>query len=142
MKYDDASWHSGGDFPSDLPAEAGATHIGMYLAWLLLQGMASEELAEDAEEDLQALRERSTTPGLFLLQCSDGKFVNDLISDEANTFTAVYYDLENGRYLEDYEERLGAEVPSLYHVADTWENFDLLAPAITQRFTTWQATQS
>jgi len=114
----------------------------MYLAWLLLQGMATEELAEDAEEDLQALRERSTTPGLFLLQCSDGKFVDDLISDEANTFTAVYYDLENGQYLEDYEEQLGAEVPSLYHVADTWDNFDLLAPAIAQRFTTWQATRS
>ncbi len=142
MKYDDASWHSGGDFPSDLPAEAGATHIGMYLAWLLLQGMASEELAEDAEEDLQALPERSTTPGLSLLQCSDGKFVDDLISDEANAFTAAYYDLENGQYLEDYEEQLGAEVPSLYHVADTWENFDRLAPVIAQRFAAWQATQS
>ena len=79
----------------------------MYLAWLLLQGMASEELAEDAEEDLQALRERRTTPGLFLLQCSDGKFVDDLVSDEANTFTASYYDLENGQYVEDYEEQLG-----------------------------------
>ncbi len=90
MKYDDASWHSGGDFPADLPAEAGATHIGMYLAWLLLQGMANEELAEDAEEDLQALRERRTTPGRFLLEYSDGKFVDDLISDEANTFTAAY----------------------------------------------------
>jgi len=142
MRYDDASWHSDGDFPTELPAEAGATHIGMYVAWLLLQGMASEELAEDEKEDLQALRERSTTPGLFLLQCSDGKFVDDLISDEANAFTAVYYDLENGQYLEDYEEQLGAEIPSLYHVADTWENFDRLAPVIAQRFAAWQAMQS
>ena len=23
MKYDDASWHYGGDFPADLPQEAG-----------------------------------------------------------------------------------------------------------------------
>ena len=28
-KYDDASWHYGGDFPDDLPEENGATHIGM-----------------------------------------------------------------------------------------------------------------
>lgn len=104
--------------------------------------MASAELAEDAEEDLQALRERRTTPGLFLLHCSDGKFVDDLISDEANSFTAVYYDLENGQYLEDYEAQLGADVISLYHVADTWENFDRLAPVIAQRFAAWQATQS
>ncbi|WP_368865414.1 DUF7832 domain-containing protein [Stenotrophomonas maltophilia] len=142
MKYDDASWHSGGDFPADLPAEAGATHIGMYLAWLLLQGMANEELAEDAEEDLQALRERRTTPGRFLLEYSDGKFVDDLISDEANTFTAAYYDLEDGQYLEDYEEQLGADVPDLYHVADTWENFDRLAPVIARRFAAWQATRT
>ena len=31
-KYDDASWHYGGDFPKDLPIEAGATHTGMFLA--------------------------------------------------------------------------------------------------------------
>lgn len=142
MKYDDASWHSGGDFPADLPAEAGATHIGMYLAWLLLQGMENEELAEDAEEDLQALRERRTTPGRFLLEHSDGKFVDDLISDEANTFTAAYYDLEDSQYLEDYEEHLGADVPDLYHVADTWENFDRLAPVIARRFAAWRATRT
>ena len=29
MKYDDASWHYNGDFPTDLPVEAGATHIGL-----------------------------------------------------------------------------------------------------------------
>jgi hypothetical protein len=34
MKYDDASWHYGGDFPADLPREAGSTHIAMFLAWL------------------------------------------------------------------------------------------------------------
>ncbi|WP_262497415.1 DUF7832 domain-containing protein [Pedobacter caeni] len=28
-KYDDASWHYGGDFPKDLPQINGATHIGM-----------------------------------------------------------------------------------------------------------------
>src|SRR6266404_3538306 len=36
MKYDDASWHYGGDFPEDLPREAGATHTGMFVAWALL----------------------------------------------------------------------------------------------------------
>ena len=31
MKYDDASWHYGGDFPADLPQAAGATHIVMVI---------------------------------------------------------------------------------------------------------------
>ena len=42
MKYDDASWHYSGDFPKDLPNEAGSTHIAMYAAWSALNGLASE----------------------------------------------------------------------------------------------------
>ncbi|MGN6118448.1 MAG: DUF7832 domain-containing protein, partial [Rhodanobacter sp.] len=42
MKYDDASWHYGGDFPKDLPDEAGATHTGMFVAWALLSGLAGQ----------------------------------------------------------------------------------------------------
>ncbi|WP_416056197.1 hypothetical protein [Stenotrophomonas maltophilia] len=141
MKYDDANWHSDGDFPSDLPPEAGATHIGMYLAWLLLQGMAGEELLDDMQEELAALTRRAMTPGKFVLVC-DGKLVDDMISDEANAFTAEYYDMENGLYLDDYEDTLGDDVPDLYHVADTWENFDRLAPVIAERFATWQSAQA
>jgi hypothetical protein len=36
MKYDDASWHFGGEFPKDLPEEAAATHTGMFVAWAFL----------------------------------------------------------------------------------------------------------
>jgi hypothetical protein len=49
MKYDDASWHYGGDFPADLPQAAGAAHIGMFLAWLIRNDYASQELIEEAE---------------------------------------------------------------------------------------------
>jgi hypothetical protein len=34
-KYDDASWHYGGDYPEDLPNENVATHIGMFLQWCI-----------------------------------------------------------------------------------------------------------
>lgn len=42
MKYDDASWHVGGEFPKELPPQAGATHIGMFAAWCMLAGLAGE----------------------------------------------------------------------------------------------------
>ena len=51
MKYDDASWHFGGDYPEDLPDENGATHIGMFLAWCIAHNFFSEELEEDFEEE-------------------------------------------------------------------------------------------
>jgi len=36
---------------------------------------------------------------------------------------------------------VGTEPPSIYHVADSWETYERLAPVIEQRFTEWQATQ-
>ncbi|MBD3681128.1 hypothetical protein H3005_04530 [Stenotrophomonas sp. Br8] len=141
MKYDDASWHSDGDFPADLAPEAGATHIGMYVAWLLLQGMAGEELVDDMKDELHALTQRTMTPAQFLLVC-DGKFLDDMINDEANAFTLEYYQADDCLYPDDYIELLADDLPSIYHAADTWENFDRLAPVIAQRFTTWQAARS
>lgn len=138
MKYDDATWHSGGDFPTDLPAEAGATHAGMYLAWLLLKGMAGEACEEDLAADLRSLVDRAVTPGQFLLSASDGKFVAELINDEANAFTLAYYDADDGQFVDDYEQALAQDLPSIYHVSDTWERFDTLAPVLEKRLLEWQ----
>jgi hypothetical protein len=55
MKYDDASWHYGGDFPKDLDDMAGATHIGMFVAWCLLNGLGGALHTEEFPEDLHGL---------------------------------------------------------------------------------------
>ena len=138
MKYDDASWHSGGEFPQDLPPEAGATHTGMFLAWAFLAGFVGDIHIEDSREDLARLRERRITPGRFFLSICDGKFVDDDLNDEGNAFAAFYFDFEKGSYMEDYEAAFGADVPTLYHVADSWANFDRIAPVIGERFAAWR----
>lgn len=38
MKYDDATWHSGGEFPPESPAEFGGTHIALFLRWCFVKG--------------------------------------------------------------------------------------------------------
>ena len=138
MKYDDASWHSGGDFPAKLSPDAGATHAGMFLAWLLLNGMSGDTLAGKLDDRIRTLAQRKLTPGQFLLSSSDGKFVDDLINEEASAFTLDYYHDDEGQFLEDYEEILGNDVPTLYHVADSWQNFDLLAPVLESRLHEWR----
>lgn len=141
MKYDDASWHSGGYFPTDVPEDAGATHAGIYVAWLLLNGMVEEEFAEEMQEELQALASRTMTPGQFLLQCSDGKFVDDLIDEEANAFTREYYAPDDSLFGDDYFEVLVGELPTLYHVEDSWANYDLFAPVLEKRIAEWRSRQ-
>ena len=67
MKYDDASWHYGGDFPADLADEAGATHTGMFVAWALLSGLGGELHTVECPEDMEALNSRAIAPGAFFL---------------------------------------------------------------------------
>ena len=143
MAIDRADWHSGGDFPADLPPDAGGTHIGMFLAWAVLNGLQGEFHDEESPEELGAVRARRMTGAEFLFLSCDGKFWRDDLSAEGNEFAAAYYSGEGGegygQYLGDYEGALAAGLPSTYHVADTWANYDLIAPVIDRRFAEWRA---
>jgi hypothetical protein len=138
MKYDDASWHYGGNFPKDLPIGAGATHTGMFVAWALLSGLAGDIFIHDFPNEIPKLVSRSVTPGAFFLQWCDGKFTDEDLSDEGNRFAQAYFDFQNGKYLADYELTLGGGLVDLYHVMDTWENFERLKPVLDQRFAEWR----
>ncbi len=142
MKYDDASWHYGGDFPSELPESAGATHSGMFLAWAILRGLGSEVHTTEYPDGLALLRSRRITPARFLVEHCDEKLIDDDLSGEGNLFASEYLDLEKGLYLADYDECLGDDLPSLYHVPDTWQSFDRLTPGLDMRFREWQSRQS
>jgi hypothetical protein len=140
MKYDDASWHYGGDFPKDLPNEAGATHTGTFVAWALLAGLAGEIHTTESPEDLRDLQSRTVTPGHFFMTRCDGKFSDEDLTDEGNEFAEFYYRLDTpDRFLADYEKTLAKTEPSLYHIEDSWANFDLLKPVFDERLAVWRA---
>lgn len=142
MKYDDASWHYGGKFPKELPDAAGATHTGMYLAWALLSGLGGAVHLLEFPENIQRLKSRTVTPGAFFLDACDGKFTDEDLNEEGNAFTVAYFsDFEKGDYLADYKRILGQGLSDLYYVKDTWENFDLLKPAMKRRFNKWKWSQ-
>lgn len=138
-KYDDASWHYEGTYPSDLPNSAASTHIGMFVAWLLLHGHASEEAIEDIEADIARLQDRSTTPGDFLVKVMDEKFDSDDFSDAGNAFAVAYYQGDDGAsvYFDDVIEIGGYDGEDVYRIANTWETYDALASRIEQRFRDW-----
>jgi hypothetical protein len=136
MNYDNASWHYGGDFPEELPDEAGATHMGMYLAWAWSVGLVSAEFSEE----MKALAERTRTPGEFLFSEFDEKLAAELFNDEGNDFTSSYYSADGSQvcYNGDYESVLGAGVESLYSVDDSWDNFEKLKPILDARLEAWR----
>jgi hypothetical protein len=141
VKYDDASWHYGGKFPEDLPNEAAATHIGMFVAWALLTGLAGEIHAVEFPEEIEKLRSRRVTPGQFFLEACDGKFTDDDLNDEGNAFTEEYFESEHGSYMDHYDRLLAEGLPSVYHVQDTWSNFDKLRPVLDEKLVEWRTSR-
>jgi hypothetical protein len=140
LTYDDASWHYGGAFPDGLAVAAGATHIGMFLAWMLLNGQGGA-LHAGAVAPLQ---ERSVTPGSWFLGACDEKLTEADLSDEGNRFARDYYLFDEDRhdegepsYLSDYAKSF-AEMESAYGVPDAWASYDRLAPILAHRFALWR----
>lgn len=142
MKYDDAGWHYGGQFPADLPPEAGSTHIGMFLAWCLLHDLGAAEPVADVGGGAGQLRERTLTPGGFLRERCDEKFLDVFLDAEGNAFARAYYggaDDDDPCYVRDYQELFGVAGGDVYRVPDTWESYDRLAGRVDQRHREWVA---
>ena len=143
-KFDDASWHYGGDFPKGLPDEAGATHIGMFVSWAIRKGLAGAIHKEDFPNMLKKLETREMTPGAWFVVACDEKFTCEDLNGEGNSFAEVYYcdgeglNTNSPGYLSDYATTF-PECGDLYSVPDTWASFDRLTPVLDRRFAEWQS---
>ncbi len=139
MKYDDASWHYGGDFPADLPDVAGATHIGMFVAWAMCNDLAGLIHIEQYPDDLKSLRGRNITPGSWLISICDEKFIDEDLNEEGNQFAIAYFygDHPRPKYIYDYMQEF-LEHDNVYTVEDSWDSFDRISPIISQRFERWK----
>jgi hypothetical protein len=135
MKYDDASWHYGGDgFPGNSPREYGGTHIALLLKWCLLKGWTGElHLEESAGAVEEVIRgEKSGTE--FLFEYCDGKFTNEDLNDQGNDFIGKYYGDHGehlGEYLGDYETHFRQQ---MYVTPESEHDFALFSQMVNSRY--------
>ncbi|WP_340317347.1 DUF7832 domain-containing protein [Rhizorhabdus argentea] len=112
--------------------------IAIFVAWCVLNGMASELHTDDSAELLAKLKARNISPAQWFIAACDEKFTEEDLTKEGNAFAAAYYgaggDLASdpNAYLADYEKEF-SETESLYDVSDTWESYDRIAPKIALR---------
>ncbi|MFY8349245.1 hypothetical protein AAEU29_01715 [Pseudoalteromonas sp. SSM20] len=141
MKYDDASWHYGGDYPAGLPEKNAYTHTGVFLAWALVHGMVGEVHNFERPEDVQAVKSKLKTGGQFLADNCDGKFTDEDLNDIGNKFASEFYENE---YFSVYVEAVDPEekYETIYHVPDTWETYDKVAPVISKHFEMWSQSNT
>ena len=140
MSYDRAD----NDYSTEnepLPPGHAATHIGMFLAWAILNGLENGFHQQHSAELLAKVRRRELTGRQFFEAVCHGKFAEKDLNVEGNAFARRYYADETGErgdYFADYKRVLVKGLPSFWHVADTWENYDKLAPVINRRFEAWK----
>lgn len=138
MKYDDASWHSEGEFPANSPEEYGGTHIALFLKWCFVKGWAGELHLQEEPEAVQAVVDGQTSATEFLFRYSDGKLVDSSLSDEGNAFAERYYG-RDGLYTQDYMAQFG----ELMYVAPEEEHdFEKFSAMLDARFRSNVLTES
>ena len=98
----------------------------------------SDELAAQAPEDVALVKARKLK-GPDFMERIGGSMTDDDLSPEGNRFARSYFDFDRGAYLADYEKHLAADLPSLYHVPNTWKSYDTIKASIDRRYAAWKA---
>jgi len=137
--YDKAKWHFGGDFPADLPIKQGYVHTGMFLTWVIRNDLYSDEFAREEEDSIRLVKTRLELATNLYKDAFDGVFDSDMLNEAGNKFAAAYYE---GKFVKDYEAAVAVDLPSTYHVPDTWDTYDRLEPIIDARFQEWRQSRS
>ncbi len=138
MKYDDASWHSGNDFPDESPQKYSGTHIALFMKWCFIKGMAGEIHLDDEPEAINNVISGNLSATEFFFKYCDGKLTDEDFNDAGNEFASKYYG-DDGLYLVDYTdcfEDLMFEAPESKH------DFSLLSAVIDKRYKSGVTTQS
>jgi len=139
MTYDRIDWHSGNNYPKDLPKDNGGTHIGMFLSWIINNNLIGDLHINSSENSLNQVKNRLMTGRNFLIKECDSKLWPEDLNHEGNLFAQYYYANDNdyGQYIDDYSIVFN-KYETLYHVEDDWKNYDLIEPIITQRYNEWK----
>lgn len=141
MAFDRMDWHYNGDYPEELPNENGGTHIGFYLTWLINADLVGEFHLEESIDELAAVRERKMNGREFLITMCDEKFTDEDVNEDGFEFTEFYFQAEEDGFFDDYGRVLAQGLPSVYHVENTWENYDKIALVIGEAYLDWKKNQ-
>jgi hypothetical protein len=137
MKYDDASWHCGGNFPPGSPEEYGGTHIALFLKWCFIKGWAGQLHTDDEPEDTQKVIDGSLSATEYFFRYCDGKLTNEDLNQTGNAFAEQYYG-DDGLYLEDYAKHFPEH---LYVAPESAHDFERFSSALEIRLKTGVLTK-
>jgi hypothetical protein len=136
--YDKAKWHfNHSTFPQDVGKNKGHLYGGFFLIWAINNGLVEWEDFDDLEEEIELLTIKKITPGQFYAAIG-GVLASDMFNEVGNAFSWFCFESEEFDYYALFEELLAKNVPSPYHVLDSWDNFKILNKALDTVFNNWK----
>jgi len=138
--HDKAEYHFESCDERELDHHQAHVHTGFYVGWLVRNKLLAKKWSKKIANGVQAFLAGDFT-GPELYAGWGGELTDKMLSDEGKAFTASYFDFDDGKFLDDYQELLACAVESEFHVADSWENFEKLAARIDARFAQWRSKQ-
>jgi hypothetical protein len=130
---DEIKWHAeeGRGFPADLPREAAATHMGMFLAWAIHNKLASKRHYDKKSAAVKRLAAKAITPGAYFREVCEEWLTEEDFSERGHAFADAMYD----EYLEEYG-CMFVDVDT-YRAPDTWETYELVTEMLDALLTEW-----
>jgi hypothetical protein len=94
----------------------------MFITWLLKNDLSSKQSRKEDALEIELVKRDEKTGAQFYLEAWDGVLSTKELSDEA-------VDFKNG---------LSGGLPTIYHVKDSLENYQIIEPIITERYQDWK----
>jgi hypothetical protein len=135
--YDKAKYHDETIEEFGLPEEHAANHTVFFLRWLIERRLMSALFETDGADIVRAFRAGDASIHA-VYDWWDRCLIDDMLSDEGNSFAQSYFDFERGDYLKDYARTLQRDLPSEFHVPFTEQNYQTIRAVIEQRYVDWR----
>ncbi len=133
---DNAQWHLGGDFPQYLNEHQAFVHTGFFIGWLIDNNFINIEFNIYMYDGIKKYISKEVTAPMFYRLYMDGKFTFDTLSDVIKPFVLRYYntDFSKSKYIFDLVGCLGEDLPSVYDIEDTLENYEKIKAVIDYNY--------
>lgn len=140
--YDKAKYHFETVQQHGLPKEHAMNHAVFFLRWLIENRLVSDFFEEETAQRLDLFKQNQCSI-YQIYEWWDCCLVSEMLSETGNAFSMHYFNLEKGRYLDDYKVTLQQNLPTEYHIAYNEANYQQLKPVIDRRYEDWvNPTQS
>lgn len=133
---DIAKWHFQGDYPKDLPIDNAYNHTGFFIGWLVENEFLSEDFSILIKDGIKSFIKKEITAPTLFKEYFDGLFETHQINDEITPFVLDYYgrDSNDSAYFSKYLNKLLKDLPSVYNIKDSWDNYRVIKSFIDVDF--------